>query len=413
MRDLKKGVIKIMQNLPNSIVEKYEEIFEKIRVFSNQYLNEQYEKICIKALHDLGMNHEDSLKKGKSSSWAAGVVHAIGTVNNLFDVKEEPYIKALDLYKEFGVSNSTGSMKSKEVRNLLNITKDDERWLVKSEDKNDNLNAKEEVAIEADEKKVSEENIRVTEEFILAQKVMRKAWAEKNFNKKVKLAKDALSVCEYCSDAYIILSKDLSLSNNDKKELLLKAVDSGKYILGIDDLATVSKECFNKKEAQPFFGAKYTLAIQLWKMGEKNEAIDNAFEILKFNEKDNLMVRGILSSWLLIEKRYDEAEKLFEKYDNDYLAAVSYNKALALYKMGKTKEADDAIRKAYKKNSYVIPYILKQKKIPKVLPRISRFGSDAEAMHYMKYSLEAWNDSKEAINWIKEMNVNFKIQKSN
>ncbi|NFG61548.1 DUF6398 domain-containing protein [Clostridium sp. CMCC3677] len=396
-----------MQNLPNSIVEKYEEILGKIKVFSNQYLNEQYEKVCIKALHDLGMSHEDSLKKGKSSSWAAGVVHAIGTVNNLFDVKEEPYIKALDLYKEFGVSNSTGSMKSKEIRNLLNISKDDEIWIVNSNDKSDSLNDKKEVEAE------KEENIRITEEFIKAQKIMRKAWSEKNFNKKVKLAKEALSVCEYCSDAYIILSKDVSLTHNDKKELLEKAVDSGKYILGIDSLKTASKECFNKKEAQPFFGAKYTLAIQLWKMGKKNDAIDNAFEILEFNEKDNLMVRGILSSWLLIEKRYDDAEKLFKKYDNDYLAAVSYNKALLRYKTGKIKEAEDAIRKAYKKNSFVIPYILKQKKIPKVLPRISRFGSDAEAMHYIKYSLEAWNESKETINWIKEMNINFKIQKSN
>ncbi|WP_252248145.1 DUF6398 domain-containing protein [Clostridium sp. ZBS20] len=402
-----------MQNLPNSIVEKYEEILGKIKVFSNQYLNEQYEKLCIKALHDLGMNHEDSLKKGKSSSWAAGVVHAIGTVNNLFDVKEEPYIKALDLYKEFGVSNSTGSIKSKEVRNLLNISKDDEIWTVKSNNTSDMLNNKKEVAIEKQENNASEENIRITEEFIRAQKIMRKAWAEKNFNKKVKLAKEALSVCEYCSDAYIILSKDLSLTNNDKKELLVKAVDSGKYILGIDNLKTASKEQFNKKEAQPFFGAKYTLAIQLWKMGEKNAAIDNAFEILEFNEKDNLMIRGILSSWLLIEKRYDDAEKLFKKYDNDYLAAVAYNKALLRYETGKIKEAEDAIRKAYKKNSFVISYILKQKKIPKVLPRISRFGSDAEAMHYMKYSLDAWNESKETINWIKEMNVNFKIQKSN
>ncbi|AUO15607.1 DUF6398 domain-containing protein [Clostridium taeniosporum] len=398
-----------MQNLPNSIVEKYDEILEKIKVFSNKYLNEQYEKICIKTLHNLGMNHEELLKKGKSSSWAAGVVHAIGTVNNLFDAKEEPYIKALDLYKAFGVSNSTGSTKSKEIRNLLNISKDNREWILKSKDNTSNLNEEKEECKK--ENNISlEENNRITDEFIKAQKIMRKAWMEKNFNKKVKFAKEALGICEYCSDAYIILSKDISLTNDEKKSLLEKAVDSGKYILGVDDLKTASKECFNRSEAQPFFGAKYTLAIQLWKMNERDAAIDNAFEILELNEKDNLMIRGLLSSWLLMEKRYNDAEKLFKKYDNDYLAAVSYNKVLLLYKTGKIKEAEDAIRKAYKKNPFVIPYILKQKKIAKVLPRISRFGSDAEAMHYVKYSLEVWNESKEIIKWVKEMNINFKIQ---
>lgn len=393
-----------MQNLPNSIVEKYEEIAEKIRIFSNKYLNEQYEKICIKVLYDLGMNHEEILKKGKSSSWAAGVVHAIGTVNNLFDVKEEPYIKALDLYKEFEVSNSTGSAKSKEIRNLLNISKDNEMWLIKSKINILEIN-------KADKKEeIVEKNTRITEEFIKAQKIMKNAWIEKNFNKKVKFAKAALEICNYCSDAYIILSKDSSLKNEEKKELLEKAVDAGKYILGITSTESLSKEYFEKSEAQPFFGAKYTLALQLWNMNERDAAIKNAFEILELNEKDNLMVRGMLTSWLLIENRYDDAEKVFKKYDNDYLAAVSYNKALLLYKKGKVKEAEDAIRKAYKKNSFVIPYILKQKKSPKVLPRISKFGSEAEAMHYIKYSLESWHESDETIKWVKEMNVNFKIQ---
>ncbi|GAA0078081.1 hypothetical protein UT300005_24590 [Clostridium sp. CTA-5] len=403
-----------MQNLPNSIVGKYEEIVEKINKFSKEHLNQEYEDICIKALQDLCLNHEDILKKGKGSSWAAGIVHAIGTINNLFDVKEEPYIKALDLYKEFGVSSSTGSTKSKEVRTLLKMSKENEIWMIHSGKSVDSSTVEKECKVtEKHEADKSKEKLQISEEFLIAQKIMRRAWSEKNYNKKVKYAKEALSICENCSDAYIILSKNNNLSENEQKELLEKAVNAGKNILGIDDLKNASRETFKRREAQPFFGAKYTLAIKLWKMGERDGAIKNAFELLEYNEKDNLMLRGILSSWLLIEKKYDDAEKLFKTYKNDYLAAVVYSNALLLYKTGRIKEAEDMLRKAYKKNSFVIQYIIKQKKLPKVLPNISKFGSEAEAMHYIKYSLEAWTDSVETINWVKGMNINFKIEMSN
>ena len=124
-----------MQELSNVIASKYEEIIDKIKSFSSEYLNEEYKNICVKAAETLFLNNEEQLKKGKSFSWAAGIVHAIGTINNLFDSKEEPYIKATDLYKEFGVSSSTGSSKSKEVKNLLDLSKENKQWII-SKDKN-------------------------------------------------------------------------------------------------------------------------------------------------------------------------------------------------------------------------------------------------------------------------------------
>ena len=125
-----------MQELSNVIANKYEEIIDKIISFSNEYLNDEYKNICIGAAETLFLNNEEQLKKGKSFSWAVGIVHAIGTVNNLFDSKEEPYIKAADLYKEFGVSSSTGSSKSKEVKNLLDLSKENTKWII---GKNNNI----------------------------------------------------------------------------------------------------------------------------------------------------------------------------------------------------------------------------------------------------------------------------------
>ncbi|OOM72328.1 ST7 protein [Clostridium puniceum] len=400
-----------MQELSNVIASKYEEIINKIKSFSNEYLNEEYENICVKATETLFFNNEDKLKKGKSFSWAVGIVHAIGTVNNLFDSKEEPYIKAVDLYKEFGVSSSTGSSKSKEVKNLLNLSKENTKWLIEKE------KSIQEAAFTVDsEKKVNKEaekeifKFDIKEEYLVAQNIIENAWKQKNYKNKAKYAKEALEIYADCSDAYIILSKDSNLNNVQKKELLEKAVQSAKNVLKIDDLEAAPTEIFKLKISELFFGAKYTLAVHLWESGEKEAAIENAIDILKYNEYDNLMVRNLLANWLLIEERYVQLKDLLEKYEKDNSATINYSRVAFLYKTNEIKAAENALRRAYNRNPFVIQYIVKQKRIPSTLPYIARFGSEEEAIRYASLGLEVWKDPK-MIQWIKEKKKDFDIIK--
>ncbi|AQS09378.1 hypothetical protein CLOBY_15050 [Clostridium saccharobutylicum] len=54
-----------MQELSNVIAGKYEEIIEKIKSFSDEYLNEEYKNICVAAAETLCLNNEEVIKKGK------------------------------------------------------------------------------------------------------------------------------------------------------------------------------------------------------------------------------------------------------------------------------------------------------------------------------------------------------------
>lgn len=400
-----------MQELSNVIASKYEEIVDKIKSFSSEYLNEEYENICVKAAETLCLNNEDKLRKGKSFSWAVGIVHAIGTINDLFDSKEEPYIKATDLYKEFGISSSTGASKSKEVKTLLDLSKENKKWMISGKAEVS------EVAVTLDTfqntgKKAEKESFKfvVKKEYVAAQNVVEFAWKQKNYKNKAKYAKEALEICEDCADAYIILSKDSSLNNAQKKELLERAVKAAKNILEVDNLEAAPVEIFNIKEAEPFFGAKYTLAIHLWETGEKEAAIENALDILKYNKYDNLMVRNILVNWLLAEERYAQLEELLEKYEKDNSAAINYSRVAFLYKTNEIKAAESALRRAYKRNPFVISYLLKQKRVPSTLPQVARFGSEEEAIRYASFGLEAWKDPK-IIQWIKEKKTDFDMLK--
>ena len=120
------------------------------------------------------------------------------------------------------------------------------------------------------------------------------------------------------------------------------------------------------------------------------------------------MVRGLLVNWLLIEKKYPQLKDLLEKYEKDNLASINYSRVALLYKIGEVKAAESALRRAYKKNPFVISYILKQKKVLNSLPNIIKFGSEEEAMKYASMSLDVWNDPK-MTQWIKEQKKDFDL----
>ncbi len=392
-----------MQELSNVLAGKYEEIVEKITSFSNEYLNDEYKNLCIQAAKILFTNNEDQVKKGKSFSWAAGIVHAVGNVNNLFDAKNEPHMKALDLYKGFGVSSSTGSSKSKEVRALLGLDENANKWTIGKAD----LSAQKEAAVTAEKNEADSFRFTVSKKFVEAQRVVERAWNEKNYNNKAKYAKEALNIYEDCSDAYIILSKNSSLSNSEKKELLKRAVTAAQNVLKITELKDTDLRIFRLSIAEPFFGAKYTLALHLWNMNEREEAIENLNDVLTYDRKDNLLSRGILTSWLIIEGKLKEAEEILTRCEHDFLVDTNYNRAALLFKCGKRREAESALRRAYKRNPFVVDYLLKSKTIKSVksspIP-----GSQEEAANYAKLGLEVWNDA-EMIKWLKSMKKDFEI----
>ena len=67
-----------------------------------------------------------------SISSSPGVTHAIGMVNFLFDKPQTPHIGAADLYKKFGVGQSTGQGKSKTIRDYLDMYQSDPNWTLTS-----------------------------------------------------------------------------------------------------------------------------------------------------------------------------------------------------------------------------------------------------------------------------------------
>eukprot|EP00828_Plagiopyla_frontata_P003006 TRINITY_DN1072_c0_g1_i2.p1 TRINITY_DN1072_c0_g1~~TRINITY_DN1072_c0_g1_i2.p1 ORF type:complete len:448 (-),score=86.98 TRINITY_DN1072_c0_g1_i2:1125-2468(-) len=401
---IKKELSKVMQELSNAIAKKYDEVIDKIRNFSDEYLNDQYKDVCLEAAKTLFFENQEVVKKGKSISWAAGIMHAIGSINDLFDSKMEPYIKATDLYKEFEVSSSTATTKSKEVKTLLNLSAEDEKWLVKKD-----VN-KTETRKQDKENDQNKENFKITvdREYVVSQKIVDLAWKQKSFTNKYKTAMQALSIYKECADAYIILSRDSRLTESQKVKYLKRAVKAAENVLKISNMEDADPRIFTAKVAEPLFGAKYLLATKLWTLGNRDEAINTALEIVKYDRTDKMLVRGLVSSWLLIDDRNDDAKIFLSRINNDFIAATNYNRAVMFYRDGDMKNAEISLRRAFERNLFVIDYLLKHKNLPSKLPHMSKLGGEEEAMKYVKVALPIWNDD-ELIKWLKENKKNFEI----
>ncbi len=120
------------EKVPSDMREKFDEITQITDDFSEKFLNDEYAEVIRKATAALCRKKNSPLKKGKPLAWACGITHAIGFVNFLADKSEDPYISAADLYKNFGVGQSTGQGKSKIVRDLLDMFQMAPEWTIPS-----------------------------------------------------------------------------------------------------------------------------------------------------------------------------------------------------------------------------------------------------------------------------------------
>jgi hypothetical protein len=100
--------------------------------FCEAHLSEEYAQLVRHATAALCRKRPSPLLAGRLNTWACGIVYALGHVNFLFDKSQTPYVSAAQLCGGFGVSTSTGSAKSKAVRDALKMGQLDPNWCLPS-----------------------------------------------------------------------------------------------------------------------------------------------------------------------------------------------------------------------------------------------------------------------------------------
>lgn len=89
--------------------------------YCQEHVNEEYKALCRQLISKMASKREVPFVSGRVEIWAAAVVHAIGTVNFLFDPATQPHARLDTIYSHFGVSKSTVGQKSKCIRDLFKM----------------------------------------------------------------------------------------------------------------------------------------------------------------------------------------------------------------------------------------------------------------------------------------------------
>lgn len=97
-------------------------ILSLLKGFCDKMLNEEYYTLSEKLIQKLGRKRNVPYITGKPEIWAAAVIHALGSINFLFDRSFEPYVTLDDINLHFGTIKSTTGNKSKLIRDLLKLS---------------------------------------------------------------------------------------------------------------------------------------------------------------------------------------------------------------------------------------------------------------------------------------------------
>lgn len=244
---------------------------------------------------------------------------------------------------------------------------------------------------------------RFSAELDRAQEYANMAWEEDSKGKRVKLAKQALAISEYCVDAYLILAEDSARDANEEKKLLLQAVEAGKNIIGEINFEPLVGNFWLAPETRPYMMARLRLAEFYTSQGDCEQAIKEYYEMLILNESDNLGVRYPLIGCLLRTGRDNDLRHLLNNFKTDKSTFFQYTKALLSYRQKKdSKKANDDLVKAIASNERVVDYLLGRKHLLLHIPTGYIAGGEDEAAIYADLFLDVWNSTDGAIEWLRE-----------
>ncbi|MCZ6560273.1 MAG: SEC-C metal-binding domain-containing protein [Gammaproteobacteria bacterium] len=143
-------------------------------------------------------------------------------------------------------------------------------------------------------------------------------------------------------------------------------------------------------------------------MGENDEIERCAQRMISINPNDNHGYRLIVMNQLIHESRDREALQLAESFPNDSHPEVAFGRVLALYRLGRVKEAEAALGESLELLDKIPRYLLaKRIKKPTLDPEGVVFGGDDQAWYYRKEMRAVWQSTPGALDWLKKTKKTF------
>ena len=115
------------------IIRPKRQVLEKaIADFCDNHLNDEYRNICYSVVEKMSRKRQVPYMTGRIEIWAAGIIHAIGRTNFLYDKKTSPYIPMDEVAEYFSTSKSTVGQKAKIIIEMFKMNYFDPEFSTRS-----------------------------------------------------------------------------------------------------------------------------------------------------------------------------------------------------------------------------------------------------------------------------------------
>lgn len=166
---------------------------------------------------------------------------------------------------------------------------------------------------------------------------------------------------------------------------------------------TDPKLAWSFAENRPALRSLARLALLYQAQGRPPEATALMERILALNPNDNHGFRSLVMNDRLRQGDDAQALALAERYPNDANPDIAYGQVLALYRLGRTDEAADALCRAKKSLPKVVRHLTAdQVREPRIDAMGVRAGGDGEAWLYRQQMRAVWQATPGALPWLED-----------
>ena len=157
-------------------------------------------------------------------------------------------------------------------------------------------------------------------------------------------------------------------------------------------------------ENRPFLRLYHSFGLELMKRGESEDALEVFESLLSLNPSDNQGVRGLAVECYFILKRPEEVLSLCRQYPEEILEHLVYGRPLALFQLGRLKEAGKALDAAITNYPLIATELLmtKHRKPKGIKAGYVTMGGQDQAFLYWKEHGRYWTETPGAIEFLRD-----------
>ena len=121
-----------LPKVPDIVSEPFNDICNILADLCRAKINEEYLNLSVELAAKIARKRPSPLLSGRTKTWAAGIIHALGMVNFLFDKTQSPHLTSKELCAWFDLGQNTIGTKSKSIRDMFHIYQMDPNWCLPS-----------------------------------------------------------------------------------------------------------------------------------------------------------------------------------------------------------------------------------------------------------------------------------------